>query len=442
MEINEFIDTYSDDLLTIHEARAAAYTHPLRGDYAFAESLLDASFCRILVVFVIGGIEAMLKSWCDRDKFNVLEIYFVEKDKNGRRINNGERVTSLFQAFSDAGIQVDKGVFDDYLAIKYLRNTIIHGGWKDHEKEWLDQRGFPTDTRQLKKEHLDKIENVSQNMMLYIALTGIAEPDAPKPDKLVRLDEAITRRHDETGILRIRDIDRIIWNNLERIDAHIYKDIEKAAISEQYAWTAGLSQGQVEALDHEERKRLFYLAARHAGQDDYEPLAQHRGLAKEALELWREYWQRAVASSLHEARIAQAVELLESSDLARAVKGAPWPSLIHNIPDNAARSLVDSALEKGAKFTTEQIVNAFKSGHHMYGAVRNIMPITLFTVRLPIVDPANTDAYLREAARALRAFRLNRAWYSWAENHCPPNGDALAFYERMAQELASNPAEV
>lgn len=435
MEINEFIDTYSDDLLTIHEARAAAYTHPLRGDYAFAESLLDASFCRILVVFVVGGIEAMLESWRHRDRFKVLEKYFAQN------VKNGERVTSLYQAFSDAGIQVDRQVFDDYLAIKYLRNTIIHGQWKDYEKDYLDARGFPTDTRKLKKEHLDKIEHVNQNMMLYVALTGIAQPDAPKPAKLVKLEEATTRREDETGILRIRDIERIIWNNLERIDAHLYKDIEKAAISEQYAWTAGLSQAEVVALDHEERKRLFYLAARRAGRDDYELLAQHRDLAREALEFWREYWERAVASSQDEARIAQAVELLESPEMARALRGAPWSSFIHNIPDDAARSLVDSARVKSAKFTNEQIVNAFKTGNHMYGAVRNVMPITLFTVRLPIVDPVNTDAYLREAARALRAFRLNRAWHSWAENHCPPNGNELAFYERMAQELASNPAE-
>jgi len=429
MEINEFIDTYSDDLITIHEARSAAYTHPLRGDYAFADSLLDASFCRILAVFVIGGIEAMLKAWRDRDNFKILEKYFA------KNVKNGERITSLYQAFSDAGIQVDMHILDDYLGIKYLRNTIIHGQWKDYEKDWLDVRGFPTDTRKLKKEHLDKIEHVNQNMMFYIALTGLVEPNAPKPAKLVRLDETITRREDKTGILRIRDIECIIWNNLERIDAHISKDVERAAISEQYTWTAGLSQAQVESLGHEERKRLFYLSARRAGEEHYEYLAQHRDLAKEALEFWREYWQRAVASSLDENRIGQAAEILENSSFARAVSGAPWPSFIHNIPEDAACALVDSAREDSTEFTSEQIVNAFKAGYHMYGAVPNIMPIKLFTVRLPFVDPANTSAYLHEAGRALRAFRVNRAWYSWAEHHCPPTGDELAFYERISQEL-------
>jgi hypothetical protein len=434
MEINEFIDTYSDDLINLHEARSARITHPLRGDYAISV-YLDASFCRILAVFVIGGIEAMLESWRDRDRVNVLEKYFAQN------VKNGERVTSLYQAFSDAGIRVDRQVFDDYLAIKYLRNTIIHGRWKEHEKEWLAARGFPTDTRQLTKEHLDRIEHVNQNMMLYIALTSVADPNAPKPEKLVKLDETITRRADDTGILRVRDIERILWNNLERIDGHIYVDIEKAAITEQYDWTGGRSQAELDALGHEERKRLFYLAARRAGEENHESLARHRALAKEALEFWREYWQRAAAaSSLNEACIGQALELLESPDFARAANGAPWPSLLHNLPDEAARLVVDSAPEKSAKFTSEQIVNAFRTGRRTYDLIPNIMPVTLFTVRLPIVDPGNTPAYLREAGRALSAFKLNRAWYSWVESHCPPGGDGLAFCERMAQEFARRPS--
>jgi hypothetical protein len=431
MEINEFIDTYSDDLITIHEARTAAYTHPLRGDYAFAESLLDASFCRILVVFVVGGIEAMLESWRHLDRFNVLEKYFAQN------VTNGARVKTLHQAFSDAGLQVDKQIFDDYLAMKYLRNTIIHGKWKQYEKDWLDERGFPTDTRKLKKEHLDKIEHVNQNMMLYIALTGITNPNAPKPSKLIKLDETITRHKDDTGILRLHDIERIVWNNLERIDAHLYADIEKSAITHKYNWTAGRSRAELEGLGNEECKRLFYLAARRAGEDDYEPLAQHRGLAQEALEFWHVYWQRAAAAfSLDEASIEQALELLESQEFVRTARGASWSSFLHKLPDEAAHQLLNSAREKAVAFSSEQIVKAFKAGHSSYDLIPNIMPVTLFTVRLPLVDPENTSVYLREADRALRAFRLNRVWYSWAENHCPPTGDGLGFYERMAQELA------
>lgn len=50
-------------------------------------------------------------------------------------VSNGERVSSLCEAFRVAGIRVDRQLFDDYRAIKDLRNTIVHGRWKEHEKE-------------------------------------------------------------------------------------------------------------------------------------------------------------------------------------------------------------------------------------------------------------------------------------------------------------------
>ncbi|MDR4494971.1 MAG: hypothetical protein R3B74_11190 [Nitrospirales bacterium] len=87
----------------------------------------------------------------------------------------------------------------------------------------------------------------------------MVDPNAPSYAKLVRLDETITRRKDESGIIRVHD-SRIIWNNLERIDAYIYGDIEKAAVTEEYDWTAGRSQTEAGAC-HDECKRLFYIAA-------------------------------------------------------------------------------------------------------------------------------------------------------------------------------------
>jgi hypothetical protein len=430
MDVGEFIDTYSDDLITIHKARAAAYTHPLRDDYAFAESLLDASFCRILVVFVIGGIEAMLESWRERDKFKVLEKYFA-KD-----VTNGDRVGSLYRAFSEAGIHVDKEIFDDYLAIKYLRNTIIHGRWKEYEKDWLDARGFPTDTRRLAENHLNKIEHVNQNMMLYIALTGLADPNAPRPAKLVKLDEALTRRRDDSGILRTRDIARIIWNNLERIDAHIYRDIEQAAITKEYDWTEGRSRAELDALGHEECKRLFYLAARCAGEQNHEPLAQHRDVAKEALEFWREYWQRAVAPNV--ASLRPALDVFMSPEFNPET---PVWSILSNVQEgDDARRLIDHAVPRGGPLTSEQVVHALRTGKCAYEIIPNIMPVTLFTVRLPIVDPGNTSTYLREAERALELFRLSRAWYECVEHQRRFADDkGLGFYVRMCRELAQRP---
>lgn len=422
MGVSEFIDTYSDDLLALHEARIALYTHPLRGEYAFAE-LLNASFCRIFVVFVVGGIEAMLESWRDRDRLEVLGKYFAPN------VKNVDRITNLYRAFSDAGIQVDKEVFDDYLAIKYLRNTIIHGQWKEYEKDWLEARSFPSDSRKLTRLHWDRIERVNQSMMLYIALTGIADTNSGRPTRLVRLEETVTRSDDERGILRLRDIERIIWNNLSRIDAYISADIERTAITAQYDWTAGRSRAELDALGHEECKRLYFLAARRAGEDGHEALARHRDLAKEALGFWREYWQRTLAS--HEQSIRAALEVFGNNQFNPEM---PLWSAIANVEDDGVFGLVDRYVE-GTGLTGEQVVHAIRIGKLAYDFVPNIMPVTLLTLRLPIVDPENTLAYLKEAERALDVFLLSRAWYECVERQHRFTKDTFAFYVRMSREF-------
>lgn len=407
MDVSEFIDTYSDDLIYLHEARHALLTHPLTGHYAFLE-YVDASFGRITAVFVVGAIEAMLADWRERrrDKARILDKYFENKAKNEDRVRN------LYQAFRNARIEVDEEVFKDYLAIKYVRNSIIHGRWNDHEKEWLDQRGFPADARKLTTDHLHKMDHTVQNMMFYISLTGsvdkinpIASPVAPiettMPQRLVRLSEATTRRVDDPGILEIRDLERIIWNNLERVDSVLHRAIEEAATRAPYEWTAGKTIEDIKRLRPNESRRLFYLAARHAGEDGCEELARHRELAREALDFWRLYWTKAFESNgLDEATIERALaELVKPSD--------------------------DRAL-----------VEALEAGRLVYGAIPNIMPVTLLTLHLPIVDPEHTERYLRESERACRAFRLNRAWYMRMEHNRACDDEIFDFYSQMREEFS------
>jgi hypothetical protein len=404
MEISEFIDTYSDDLIYLLEARSALLTHPLKTYYGF-QAYLDASFCRVLAVFMVGSIEAMLTAWRERDRSNILDSYF-EKD-----VPNGARVRNLCEAFQKAGIQVDIEIFDDYLAIKYLRNTIVHGEWKTHEKEWLDSRGFPTDTRKLTEDHLHRIEDVNQNMMLYIALTSLvsskttvtlaATSKRPRPQKLVRLHEIATQSSDETGILEAHDLDRIIWNNLERISSVLYAAIEKTSMSGSYDWTAGRERTEIEALDSEERKRLFYLSARRASEENSQLFAQHRELAHEALIFWREYWHRAVnAQGLDDVKIKAALDVLLNFE--------------HVAPT----------------------ANALDSGRLAYELFPNLMPVNLLTLYLPIADPDTTTIYLHEAGRALLGFRLNRVWYSLVERGGHSVENRLDFYDRIRAEFA------
>ena len=277
MEFSEFIDSYSDDLIHLHESWRALLTHPLSDYWAYPD-LLDASMCRIAAIVWVGGIDAMLADWRSRqrDPSGILEKFFAEG------VQNGDRVRNLYEAFQNAEIPVDQKIFDDYLAIKYLRNTIVHGKWKEYEKKWLDLRGFPTDTRNLTREHLNKIDHVGQNMLYYIFLTGYvsANPANPiKPPNLTKLDETVTRWHQDRGILSTSDLNRIIWNNIGKISSLFHEAIEKTATSEPYNWAAGRSVDDLNAIGHQECKRQFYLAAYSAGREDYETLRQHRDLA-------------------------------------------------------------------------------------------------------------------------------------------------------------------
>jgi hypothetical protein len=346
----------------------------------------------------------MLMEWRDRDHAKILDSYFA-KDAH-----NVDRVRNLCEAIQKAGIQVDTEIFDDYLAIKYLRNTIVHGKWKPSEKEWLDKRRFPTDTRKLTNEHLRRIEDVNQNMMLYIALTSVvsskttATPlvvsNQPKPLKLVKLPEISTQRSDETGILKAHDLDRIIWNNLERISSVLNTAIENVSISGSYDWTAGRKSTEIEALDSEERKRLFYVSARRASEENSQLFAKYREIAHEALIFWREYWNRVVSGrGLDEMKIKAALEVLLNFE---------------NIAPTA---------------------DALGLGRLAYEVFPNIMPVSLLTLYLPIVAPDATANYFREAERALLAFRLTRIWYSLVERGGHSVENRFEFYDRIRADF-------
>mgnify|MGYP001072369290 FL=1 len=429
VKMDEFIDAYSDDLLYLLEARRALITHPLMGEYAFGE-LLNASFCRLFIAWVVQAIEIMLQTWQERDQVGVLSQYFKEGS------SNRERVEALCTAFHQAGIAVDPDVFNDFLAIKYLRNTIVHGRWKDHEKEWLDLRNFPTDVRRLTKEHLDKISHVYQNMMFYIFLTSIPTRYAPKPERIVKLEESTTKIADVSGILTFDDINRIIWRNLERIAYHIYQDIKKVVCSEKYNWAQGLSIEDVEQLEDRERKRLFYLSAWRAGKENEPLLARHRPLAKEALAFWHEYWQRPVVSrGLDEERIHQALQVLTSPHFHPEL----WVwSYSGSLSDEAFAKLLDAIwpkLEEKMVWGKKEVEHALLAGKLAYELLPNITPLILLGVYLPIVDPANVAAYCREAKRALSALKLGFAWYYCVEHHKRFTGEELDQYILLCEEF-------
>jgi len=106
--------------------------------------------------------------------------------------------------------------------------------------------------------------------------------------------------------------------------------------------------------------------------------------------------------------------------------------------ENVARRLIEASFRDVEQpWTSNRILSAFRAGHLAYNLVPNTMPLTLFTLRLPIVDPDNRGDYLSEGDRAFEAFKLNRAWYSWVEHGKPPELEELRFYTQMRQEFAA-----
>jgi hypothetical protein len=203
----EFIDTYSDDLLYLMDFRDSHLTHPGK---VVIDFLFQASISRIFCVFMVGNIEAMLENWKEKDTNNILAPYF-------NKSSNEDRIKALTNNFKTNNINVDNNVLKQYLAIKYVRNTIIHSGWNENQKSFIEQQGFPIDTRNLKDEHLQLMYSVNIEMMKYIASTqinGLVELGSYA--KLPNIKKYFTKKQ----------LAGFLWNNLEKIHSLIYESKE------------------------------------------------------------------------------------------------------------------------------------------------------------------------------------------------------------------------
>lgn len=214
-ETPEFIDTYSDDLLYLMDFRDSHLTHPGK---IVIDSLFQASMSRLFCVFMIGGIESMLENWKAKDTKNILEPYFSKG-------SNEDRITALTNNFKTNGIEVDEKILKQYLAIKYVRNTIVHSGWNENQKDFIIAQGFPTDTRKLTDDHLQIMYAVNNEMMMYIA--SIQLKDYIKLGNYQKLP-------DYKRYFTKQQLAGFLWQNLEKIDYLIYEknDITQNMIEE------------------------------------------------------------------------------------------------------------------------------------------------------------------------------------------------------------------
>ena len=134
----EYFLICADDFTTLKLAVDAYRTHPLSGG---PDPLFEASICRHLIINRVDLVENLLKYWKQLDEHKILKAYFEKK------VLNSERIKALISAFEKAGFSTDETIFNKYLALKHLRNYIVHGDLSPDVQTFISTQDFPTDFR-------------------------------------------------------------------------------------------------------------------------------------------------------------------------------------------------------------------------------------------------------------------------------------------------------
>lgn len=434
MEIDEFTDTYSDDILYLRDAREALLTHPLRRDIP---ELCNASLCRVYAILMVGSIEAMLERWLDRDNLEILSVYFA------RGISNEERVSTLCSAFIEKGINVKKDVFDDYLAIKYIRNAIVHASWetqsgnlKQEQIDWILKREFSADTRKLTSTHWQRFEWVNENLMFYIALTGMANVQ-PRTD-LYNVGVPLRSLPDTSGIIDQSDWPRLYWSNLERISLVIAQNIEKAAMTDEFSWSRGLTIAQLDKMQGHEKKQRFYLSAYAAAKQGFEALKDMNGYADNVVMCWNQFV--AHVPEFKALGIPEIEGALKSLHIMHERNIHPrdhiFPPLNEDAPWSVREKLVEACFERVEPLTTREVAEAYALGEKAKRAIPNITPLSLFSIQLPISSPERSREWQEKAQYVADVFEVGQLWYASIEGHSPPHRD-IDFYRSMSKTFTN-----
>ncbi|GGI85650.1 hypothetical protein GCM10007978_24150 [Shewanella hanedai] len=161
-KINVFLATYSDDQIYLEMIERLVNEHPVEG--CVPESIKYSSFSRMWIVMSVGSIETMITEWT-KDQPMLFDLRHYA-DNN----SNEEKIQSLINSFKLRGILIEEEYFKDYLAIKYIRNAYVHGGWNKKQKDYVQQRGFRTNFMMFEKSNFDRFRKVHYHIQKYLGL--------------------------------------------------------------------------------------------------------------------------------------------------------------------------------------------------------------------------------------------------------------------------------
>ena len=190
-----------------------------------------------------------------------------------------------------------------------------------------------------------------------------------------------------------------------------------------------MSREEIETLSFEGRWKRYYHAARRAGADGFPLIAGRRDLAREALDLWKEYCRLTFDSvNVSQQDFKTATKILSALHYRKIYPQGPFP-LSKETPFEVMRRIVRCML--GAFEPLEdEIIHALAIGEAVHKLMLNMTPVILFLELCPVIDAERIPGYLEEGDKALDAMELSDYWYSYVESRQSPNVGRWNFYRQ------------
>lgn len=397
-ELLETVKTYIRDLEVMTDARAALHAQPEGGQ-------TEASWSRLLAVVTLNAFESVFKLVGGP----LADAYL------GPKKSNRERHDRLLQELRTSGVDVEPHVVEDFLALKYLRNTWSHGRWKEHEREHVERTGFNTRGGRFIAGPLDdwrRIIDTSSTMLQYVleaAYPTVLAALAPSTAALRQTRDAVidlyatlaAHRSPVRFVVNLQTPEHVGWRVLEALHTLAGQglmgddEVPRAVPRALGAWTV-IWKG-LRTQEHEAESSLAFLEGL-AEEHRYARVPVGYDLAK----------LRAVADHLPD-------ELGAFGRLLRSTADVSGPVWSEQVPVEIAHEFLAHAVPSVAVEDGPMLLHALRLGARCYGLARNRAASVLLKQLLEKAPQDDRAALERAARQASLATSLKETWYEWVE---------------------------
>jgi hypothetical protein len=340
----------------LEQVREAMLAHPC------GEFHNDAFFCRMLAIMTISYLEHGLDAWQQEENLDGLDAYFRTRG------TAHERAAALGRALENAGVEVNGRVIDDLVAVKLLRNAIVHGDWnkREDDRRWVQERGFPGDVRDLGFHHWRRIQEVKRDIETYVCAAMLGVGQLPRGEDIRDVECTVLTREDLGGVFG--------WN-LGRIRTRSLRAVDAAAI-------ACLDPDVV--ADRDEQLYLLWEASRR----DPGIFEQERGLVDLAVLSWN----HVCSLVLEPAKITDARRLEAAAGVIEELRATShaWLPLLAGDDPKLVEMLLREALSEAPGARRDEIESALALGRGVRDHFSDPSPCDLLAVVLPILAPDRT----------------------------------------------------